>query len=103
MEPWWRFSRSGPDFLKADSTSLSQIKLRLAVVTFVLGELTSLELADFNHQNALMGLSIGRCLDGHFRLELDPENGLSGVVEGRTLEISIEPGIAAGGRYLKLG
>ncbi|MBO9547006.1 Imm50 family immunity protein [Caulobacter sp.] len=73
------------------------------VVTFLLGDLTSLEFADFNHQNALMGLSIKRGLDGQFRLELDPANGLEGVVEGWTLEISIEPDMPAGSQYQKLG
>jgi hypothetical protein len=73
------------------------------VVTFLVGDLTELELADFGMQNALMGLSIDRGLDGQFRLELDPANGLSGVIEGRTLEITIEPGIPPGSQYLELG
>ncbi len=73
-----------------------------AVVTFLLGDLMCCELADFNHQNALLGLTIERGLDGQFRLELDPANGLSGIIEGRTLEIAIEPGIPADSQYLKL-
>ena len=73
------------------------------VVTFLVGELTELELSDFGSQNALMGLSIARGLDGQFRLELDPANGLSGIIEGRTLEIAIEPGIPPGSQYLRLG
>ncbi len=73
------------------------------VVTFLVGDLTGLELTDFGEQNALMGLSLGFGLDGQFRLELDPANGLSGVIEGRTLRIMIEPGIPPGSQYLKLG
>ncbi len=73
------------------------------VFTFLVGDLTTLELYDFNHQNALMGLSITRGPEGEFRLELDPAYGLSGVIEGRTLEIALEPGIPAGGQHLKLG
>jgi hypothetical protein len=75
---------------------------RHAVVTFALVGLTALELADFAEQNALMGLTIDRNDDGGFRLELDPANGLSGSIEARTLEISIEPGIPPGSQYLGL-
>ena len=73
-----------------------------ATVTFDLIDLTALEIADFNGQNALMGLTIERGLDGGFRLELDPAYGLSGTIEARRLEISFEPGIPAGSQYLKL-
>lgn len=75
---------------------------RHAVVTFELGDVTSLELADFNHQNAIMGLSVVRSEDGGFGLEVEPAYGLSGVVEARSLRISIEPGIPAGSQYLRL-
>jgi hypothetical protein len=73
-----------------------------AVVTFLIGDLTELELNGFNAQNAVMGLSIERGLDAQYRLEIDPAFGLGGLVEGRTLEISIEPGIPPGSQYLKL-
>jgi hypothetical protein len=49
-----------------------------------------------------MGISIKRGLDAQFRMEIDPAYGLGGVVEGRELEISIEPGIPPGSQYLKL-
>ena len=73
------------------------------VATFRVGDLTELELDDFGSQNALMGLSISRGTDGVFRLEVDPANGLGGVISGRTLTITMEPGIPAGSQYLKLG
>jgi hypothetical protein len=72
------------------------------VVTFLVGDITELELNDFSSQNAIMGLSIDIALDEQFRLELDPANGLSGVVQGRTLSISMEPGIPPLSQYLKL-
>lgn len=72
------------------------------VVTFIMGGLTEVELTDFNHQNALMGLSITRGVDGGFRLTLDSAYGLDGLVAGATLSISLEPGIPAGSQYLKL-
>ena len=49
-----------------------------------------------------MGLTIDRNDDGGFRLELDPANGLSGSIDARSLDISIEPGIPPGSQYLDL-
>lgn len=70
-----------------------------AVVTFRIDEVTGMQLDDFNHQNALMGLSIVRGPNESFRLELDPAYGLSGFIEGRSLSIAIEPGIPPGSQY----
>jgi hypothetical protein len=72
------------------------------VVTFRLTDLLALELGDFNHQNALMGLTITRGLDAGYRLELDGAYGLSGVIEGRQMEIELEPGIPPDSQYLAL-
>lgn len=69
------------------------------VVTFRIDEITAMQLDDFSFQNALEGLSIVRGLDQQFRLELDPANGLSGFIEGRSLSISLEPGIPQGSQY----
>ena len=44
---------------------------RHALVSFVLSGVTDLELAGFNHQNVLSGLSISREVDG-YRVELEP-------------------------------
>ncbi|HEX4197840.1 MAG TPA: Imm50 family immunity protein [Caulobacteraceae bacterium] len=71
------------------------------VVTFVLGELTEIELDGFNFQNAVMGISIERGSDAQFRMEIDPAYGLGGVVEGRSLEIAIAPGTPPGSQYAK--
>lgn len=70
-----------------------------AVVTFRIDEITGMQLDDFNHQNALMGLGIVRGSNEGVRMELDPAYGLSGFVEGRTLTITIQPGIPAGSQY----
>jgi hypothetical protein len=70
-----------------------------AVVTFRVDEVTGMQLDDFNHQNALMGLSIVRSPTEGFRVELDPAYGLSGFIEGRSLSIAIEPGIPSGSQY----
>ena len=74
---------------------------RHAVITFRLDEVTRLELEDFSHQNALMGLGVARTASGGFCLELDPANGVSGLVEAQRLEISIAPGIPPGSIYLE--
>jgi hypothetical protein len=78
------------------------VSTKHVVVTFLVGDLTELELTDFGWQNALMALSIDFGLDAQFRLELDPANGLSGVIQGRTLSIAIEPGIPPCSQYLRL-
>ncbi|MBU1383220.1 MAG: immunity 50 family protein [Alphaproteobacteria bacterium] len=70
-----------------------------AVVAFRIDEVTGMQLDDFNHQNALMGLSIVRGPNEGFRVELDPAYGLSGFIEGRSLSIAIEPGIPPGSQY----
>jgi len=72
------------------------------VVTFQITDLLTLELEDFNHQNALMGLMITRGLDAGYRLEIDGAHGLSGVIEGRQMEIELKPGIPPGSQYLAL-
>ena len=63
------------------------------VVTFVFRDLTQLRLDGFNHQNAVMAITIGRGLDAQFRMEIEPAYGLGGVIEGRELEITLDPGI----------
>jgi hypothetical protein len=69
------------------------------VVVFHLTDLRVLELNDFNHQNALMGLTITREPDAGYRLELDGAHGLSGVMQGRQLEIELEPGVPPDSQY----
>lgn len=76
---------------------------RHAVITFRLDEVTRLELEDFSHQNALMGLGVARTVSGGFCLEFDPANGVSGLVEAQRLEISIAPGIPPDSIYLEAG
>lgn len=70
-----------------------------AVVTFRIDDVTAMQLEDFNHQNALMGLRIVPAPDGGFRLELAPSYGLSGSIEGRSISISLEPGIPSGSHF----
>ena len=64
---------------------------RHAVVTFELGGVTELELADFNHQNVLYGLRIDREANG-YHVELEPCWGLSGFLKAQTVQIAVSPG-----------
>ena len=70
-----------------------------ALVTFQFEGVTAMQLDDFNHQNALMGLSIVRASNEGFRIELDPAYGLSGSIECRSLSIGVEPGVPSGSQY----
>jgi len=69
------------------------------VVTFRIEEVIAMQLDDFNHQNALMALNIARAAEGGLRLDLEPAFGLSGHIEGRSLSISLEPGIPPKRQY----
>ena len=63
------------------------------IVTFQLTDVCELELTGFNHQNAILGLSLSRQPNGNLLLELDPAYGLGGAIEAGSVEISLEPGI----------
>lgn len=76
------------------------VSTRHTVVTLRFGEVSDLELADFNHQNVLMGLSLSKSPEDEFVLNLDPAYGLGGTLRGRTLSIAVEPGIPEGSQYL---
>ncbi|CAN5353152.1 hypothetical protein BH10PSE3_BH10PSE3_37790 [soil metagenome] len=72
------------------------VRAKHVVVTFHLTDLLALELGDFNHQNALMSLTITRGLEASYRLELDGAYGLSGLIEARQVTIELEPGAPSG-------
>jgi hypothetical protein len=62
------------------------------VVSFRFAGVTNLELQDFNEQNVIYGLSVCRTAGGELRLEMEACYGLFGFIEGRQLEIELEPG-----------
>jgi hypothetical protein len=66
------------------------------VVSFELSHVTALNLKDFNHQNVIYGLSITQMPDGDFCLALEPCWGLSGEINARSLQITLEPGAPTG-------
>lgn len=63
------------------------------VATFVVGGLSETTLTDFGHQNVLTELLISQDEVGAYRLTLDGSYGLSGVVVGTTLNVSLQPGL----------
>jgi hypothetical protein len=72
------------------------------VTTFLLKELTNMEIDGFSSQNAVLGITIMREPGVEFRIEIEPANGLGGVIGGRSLEITMVPGIPPGSQYARL-
>jgi len=66
---------------------------RHVIVTFTLKSISSIELRDFNHQNALYGLSLNRTENGEFRLDMEPAFGLFGYIQAADVEIALQPGL----------
>jgi hypothetical protein len=61
-------------------------------VTFLLEEISDLELADFNSQNVISSLEIIK-QQGGYRLSFSPCYGLAGYVVAKSISIKFEPGI----------
>jgi hypothetical protein len=61
-----------------------------AIVTFVLSDITDLELTDFSCQNVIFGLSLEPVESG-FRLQLAPCYGMAGYIVASGVRVEIEP------------
>jgi hypothetical protein len=72
------------------------------VVTFVLDEITGVELAHFNYQNALQGLGL-RQENDEFVLRFAPAHGLEGVIRAKYVTIEMLPEIPSDSQYKILG
>jgi hypothetical protein len=72
------------------------ISIKHTIITFHFNAIAKLELADFNHQNVIDGLSLTREPNGNFLLELEPCYGLCGKVEAAHVKITHEPGTPEG-------
>jgi hypothetical protein len=62
------------------------------VVTFLLEQISDLELADFSSQNVISGLEIEKQEAG-YRLELFPCYGLAGYIVAKSIRVEFKPGI----------
>ncbi len=61
-----------------------------ALVTFTLSGILEMEIDNWNHQNALMSLTITTADEGH-RLELESAYGVDGWITAKNISILIEP------------
>jgi hypothetical protein len=68
------------------------------LVTFFLDDITALDLANFNAQNALFGLEFRR-ENNEFLLTFDPSHGLEGTIKARSVKIEMTPGIPSDSQY----
>jgi Immunity protein 50 len=62
------------------------------IVTFLLEQISDLELADFSSQNVVSGLQIEKQEAG-YRLELFPCYGLAGYIVAKSIRVEFKPGI----------
>lgn len=62
------------------------------VVSFLLDDISDLELAGFSHQNVISGLTIKRSQEG-IKLLLGPCYGLAGTLTARAIRVEFEPGM----------
>jgi hypothetical protein len=67
------------------------VRTKDAVVVFLLEGLTTLDLTNFNEQNAIFALSLERAAGG-FKLIIDASYGVCGFFEAREVRIKLEPG-----------
>lgn len=70
-----------------------------AILTFVLEEITGLELYDFNHQNVIFGLTIERAEGDAYKITLDGCYGLQGHVIAKRVRVAFEKRIPPGSVY----
>lgn len=69
------------------------------VTSFELDHVTGLNLAGFNAQNVISGLSVERTSDGNLRMVLEPCWGLAGQIEAQDIRITLKPGAPPGSQY----
>ena len=72
------------------------------VVTFVLEDLSTVELAHFNHQNALLRLAFYREND-EYVLVFAPAHGIEGTLKAKNVSIEMIPEIPLDSQYKNLG
>jgi Immunity protein 50 len=91
-------NRSGVSTLKVHTWEMTSeidgsgyfILRKHVLVTFLIEEILSLDLTDFNQQNVIFGLDLSRIDDG-FQLRLDPCYGVSGTIAARKISVEYEP------------
>jgi hypothetical protein len=72
------------------------------VICFVLRDIESLELADFNHQNVISELELSKNEEG-YSINLGCCYGLCGSIKAKSVTIELEPGIPDSSVYGRAG
>jgi hypothetical protein len=70
------------------------------LVTFLIDEITAVQLNDFNHQNVLFGLTLNK-ENGEFVLSFNPSYGLEGNIRAKTIRVELAPGVPDDSQYKK--
>ena len=71
------------------------------VVTFVLEDLSAVELTHFNHQNVLLRLEFYKDND-EYVLVFAPAHGIEGTLKAKNVSIEMIPGIPSDSQYENL-
>jgi hypothetical protein len=93
-------NRTGPSQLQVHTWQRTQevdergyyVTQKHVVVTFILEQISDLELNGFSVQNVLSALVIEK-VDNAYKLDLGPCYGLNGTITARSLKIELEPRI----------
>jgi hypothetical protein len=80
--------------LHLDRSKTSWIRImtvyKPAIVTFILEDITDLELADFSCQNVISSLGLEK-RDGVFRLTMGPCYGIAGFIDAKRISVDVAP------------
>ncbi|WP_051979715.1 Imm50 family immunity protein [Edaphobacter aggregans] len=90
-------NRVGTSILKVHAFSS---RTKHAIVSFLLYDIVTIHLDDFNHQNVIFDLKILRNPEG-YEILLAPCYGLSGSIVAKQIQVTLEPGIPEGSVYAK--
>lgn len=88
-------NRVGTSTLKVHAFSS---RTKHAIVSFLLYDIVTIHLDDFNHQNVIFDLEILRRPEG-YEILLAPCYGLSGSIVAKQIQVTLEPGIPEGSVY----
>ena|SRR5260370_2696173 len=99
-------NRSGPSKIQVHTFAMTDVVNskgfytcdKHCIVTFVFEEIAGIQLAHFNHQNALCDLDLHQEKD-EFVFDLAPAHGVEGKIRAKTVGIEMTPGIPPDSQY----
>lgn len=97
---WVHLDRSGPSRIRVHTWEMTSeldsrgyyVLRKHVVVTFILEDISELELDGFSHQNVLFDLTLTNG-PGGCKLEFGPSYGIGGTITAGSVRIQLEPGI----------